>query len=352
MENKQVSEILAFYNCPCEVCGSRDLAMFTDYFLNPINGTTLKKLQSRVADFSLLIGAAVSVVVDNGTLVLRVQTGKQKTFDFFAYSHNLERKQGNIALGLDPCGSFVSSNLFTLPHLLVCGATGSGKSIFMHDAIISLAMNGGVCFTMIDLKRVELSIYNGCHFLTSPVITDATNAEKTLLSEVAEMESRYKLMERYGVRNYAQLPENKKLLARVIVIDELADLMLNKSTRRSVENSVVRLAQLGRAAGCHLILATQRPSREVITGLIKANIPARLAFKTASPIDSRVIGINGAETLNGRGDGIFCGGDLATPQRVQAFYISDDHLQWFVDGVRQQQPQQKKQSGFFKRLFG
>ena len=351
MENKQIQDILSFYNCPCEVLTVQNLPMFTDFYLNPINGTTLKKLQSRVDDFALLIGAAVQVVVNNGALVLRVQTGKQATYDFFAYSHNMENKQGNIALGLDPCGAFVSCNLFSLPHLLVGGATGSGKSVFMHNAIVSLAMNGGACFRLIDLKRVELSVYNGCNFvIDKKCITDYNAADSVLQYEVKEMENRYKLMEKYNARNYKQLPQNKALLARVIVIDELADLLLNKATRKSVENSIVRIAQLGRAAGVHLILATQRPSREVITGLIKANIPARLSFKTATAVDSRVIGVNGAELLRGRGDCLYMGGELSTPQRLQAFYISDDHLQRFVNGVKRSQPQTRR-GGLFGRLF-
>jgi len=349
MDKKQVAEILDFYNCPCDVYGVRDLSMFRDFFLDPANGTTLKRLQSRVADFALLIGAAVQIVVDNGALILRVETGKQKTFDYFSYSHNMERKQGNIALGIDPCGGFVSANLFTMPHMLVAGATGSGKSVFVHDCIVSLAINGGACFRLIDLKRVELSTYNGCNFTIGNVITDAQSAAAALIEEVNEMQARYRMMERYGVRHYSQLPKKKKLLARVIVIDELADLMLTKETRKSVENSIVRVAQLGRAAGVHLILATQRPSREVITGLIKANIPARVAFKTSSPIDSRVIGVTGADGLRGRGDCLYLGGDLDTPQRLQAFYISDNDL---VEVIQQTKEKQSRRGGLFGRLFG
>ena len=346
----KIEDILYFYNCPCEVAGTRQNAVYTDFFLNPINGTTLKRLQSRVSDFSLLIGAAVAIVIENGALILRVQTGKAQTYNFFEYCQNLESVSGSLALGINSNGGFVSSNLFSMPHLLVCGATGSGKSVFIHNCIVSLAMNKGVCFTLIDLKRVELSIYNGCNFVNDRVITDPETAERVLLSEVLEMESRYKLMERYKVRHYTQLPPNKQLLARIIVIDELADLLLNKATRKSVENSIVRIAQLGRAAGCHLILATQRPSREVVTGLIKANIPARIAFKTATAIDSRVIGIQGAELLRGRGDCIYHGGDCIEPQRLQGFYISDKDLQTVINQTKQKQaPKQRR--GFFKSLF-
>ena len=350
MDNKQIYDILSFYNCPCEIVGTRQLSVYTDYILNPENGTTIKRLQARAADFSLMIGAAVQVVIDNGLLVLRVETGKQQTLDYFKYSINLNRGGGFIALGLNAAGEYKQDNIFSMPHLLVAGATGSGKSVFLHNAIISLATGGGVCFRMIDLKRVELSVYNGCNFLAGNVITGAAGADTALQFEVEEMQRRYSLMERHNVRNYSQLPDKHKLLARIIVIDELADLMLNRDTRKSVENSIVRIAQLGRAAGIHLILATQRPSREVITGLIKANIPAKIAFKTSTPIDSRVIGITGAESLRGRGDCIYSGGGCDTPERLQAFYISDDQLHDFVKQVKQKQP--VKHKSIFKRLFG
>ena len=233
-----------------------------------------------------------------------------------------------------------------MPHLLVAGSTGSGKSVFLHDAIISLSTCGGVCFRLIDLKRVELSIYNGCGFMVSDCVTDAAEAEKALQEEVAEMGARYKLMERQHVNHYTQL--KKPVAARVIVIDELADLMLNRTTRKNVELSIVRIAQLGRAAGVHLILATQRPSREVITGLIKANMPAKIAFKTASAIDSRVIGASGAENLSGKGDALFINTGRE-PQRVQAFYFQTYTPQDFAAGIRQRCPAKK---GIIKRLFG
>ena len=270
------------------------------------------------------------------------------TFNYFSFVPNLERVAGNFAIGINEQGDFVQDNLFRLPHLIITGATGSGKSVFVHDVIISLAINGGCCFRLIDLKRVELSMYNGCSFMVSDTITDAPTAERVLRYEVEEMENRYKLMERYRVRHYTKLPEHEKLQARVIVIDELADLMLNRDTRRSVENSVVRLAQLGRAAGVHLVLATQRPSREVLTGLIKANIPAKITFKTASATDSRVIGIKGAEHLQGRGDGLYGGNEIDNPEHIQAFYIFDDDLEQFAEGAR---PVKQSKMGFFQRLF-
>ena len=349
MENKQVQDVLSFYNCPCNVLTIRNAGNFTDYFLQPINGTTIKKLQSRAADFSLVIGRAVSIAIENGSLLFRVANENRSFYDFFSYAGNLEKRAGNIAIGINPAGCFVSDNLFSMPHLLVAGATGAGKSVFMHNAIISLATNGGACFRLIDLKRVELSIYNGCPFMVSDCVTDAKQAEIALFNEVLEMENRYKLMEKERVNNYKQL--KKPLLARVIVIDELADLMLNRDTRKSVENSIVRIAQLGRAAGMHLIVATQRPDTKVITGLIKANIPSRIAFTTSSAIDSRVIGVKGAENLTGRGDGIFQTTGKE-PQRFQGFYFESYQPIDFINLVKQNsKPAQTKRRGFLGGLF-
>ena len=173
IDNKQVQDVLSFYKCPCNVLTIRNTGNFTDYFLQPINGTTINKLQSRVADFSLVIGRAVSIAIENGALLFRVANENRSFYDFFSYLGNLEKISGNIAIGINPAGCFVSDNLFSMPHLLVAGATGAGKSVFMHNAIISLATNGGACFRLIDLKRVELSIYNGCPFMVSDCITDA-----------------------------------------------------------------------------------------------------------------------------------------------------------------------------------
>ena len=347
MNPQNIKDILSFYKCPCDVITTRTAGSFTDYILQPLNGTTIKKIQARAADFSLMIGAAVSVAVENGFLLLRVANRERVFFDYFSYLNNLERKAGNIAIGITPAGEFLHDNLFSMPHLLIAGATGSGKSVFLHNSIISLATCGGVCFRMIDLKRVELSMYNGCGFMVSDAVTDAAGADAALQFEVSEMMNRYKLMERQKVNHFTQL--EKPLQARVVVIDELADLMLNKDTRKSVESSIVKIAQLGRAAGVHLILATQRPCREVITGLIKANIPARVAFSTASAIDARIIGVTGAETLTGKGDGLFLSTGNA-PQRFQGLYFNSYTPADYVLQVKMRM-QPEKRRGFFSRLF-
>ena len=355
--NQQILDTLAFYKCPCDLIQNRQSGQFTDYFLNPMNGTTIKKLQARESDFSFALGCPVSVIMENYNIILRIQNNERPFYDLFDYLHEvIKRKNNNILMGLTPTGGGVFDTLDNMPHLLVAGSTGSGKSVFMHNAIICLSQSP-VVFTMIDLKRVELSIYNGCPFMSCPVIYEAGEAVEALRREVVEMEARYKMMERCGVRNYKDLPAEKKIAARCIVIDELADLMMNKATRRSVEWCIVRIAQLGRAAGMHLILATQRPDTTVITGLIKANIPARLAFRTSSAVDSRVIGVKGAETLTGKGDGLYISQSYTDPVRLQACFVSDDMLQRFTDAIkveaRNNPPQPpKRKSGFFQRLFG
>jgi len=356
IENAQIEQILSFYKCPCNVITSRSGGGFWDYFLQPLGGTTINKLNARVNDFTIAIGKAVTIAIENMNLIFRIKDGEQATqYNYFENSCNLDKCAGMLAIGVNPCGGFVQYNLFDMPHMLVAGATGSGKSVFLHSVIVSLAINGGVALRLIDLKRVTFSKYNGLHFVDGDAVTDAQSAERVLREEVREMEARYKTMEHYGVENYKDLPEEKKLKARVVIIDELCDLMLNRETRRSVENSIVRIAQLGRAAGCHLILATQRPSTNVVTGLIKANIPCKIAFMTSNAVDARVIGCKGAEHLNGKGDALLSIAGKKELERVQAFYISDCELSKLVEGVRAEQapptPPKTVKKGFFQRLF-
>lgn len=353
--NSEIESVLQFYKCPCDVVGVREGGGFVDYILTLGKGATINKLQSRVNEISATLGQMVSIAFENLQIILRVKEDSQNVYNYFDYFNNLTRQAGQIAFGINPRGEYVQYNLFTMPHLLVAGATGAGKSVFLHNAIISLLTGGGVSLRLIDLKRVELSNYNGLNQMISDTITDAETAAAVLKHEVAEMGARYELMERYGVRNYKQLPPEKALLARVIIIDELADLMLNRETRRSVENSIVRIAQLGRAAGCHLILATQRPSTAVITGLIKANIPCKISFMTSNAIDSRVIGCKGAEHLNGRGDALLSIAGQQELERVQSFFVDDMTLDRFITELKQAQPPkpqpQQKRRGFFERLF-
>ncbi len=251
-----------------------------------------------------------------------------------------------VALGLDISGRPVVTDLKKMPHGLIAGATGSGKSVCMNAMLVSLlykATPHEVKLLLIDPKMVELAPYNHIPHLVSPVITDAKAATAALKWAVSEMERRYELFAHTGVRDIvrynelirkAQKPE-QHLPYIVIVIDELADLMMVAPA--DVEEAICRIAQKARACGMHLLVATQRPSVDVITGLIKANIPTRIAFSVSSQIDSRtIIDINGAEKLLGRGDMLFLENGTAKPIRLQGNFVSDEEIERVVAHVRQQ----------------
>ena len=247
------------------------------------------------------------------------------------------------ALGLDITGKPIMTDIKKMPHGLIAGATGSGKSVCINTFIISLlykARPEEVKLLLIDPKMVELSPYNGIPHLISPVITDVKAATQALKWAVDEMERRYELFAHSGVRDISKFNEKcemqeQKLPYIVIIIDELADLMMMAPA--DVEEAIARIAQKARACGIHLLIATQRPSVDVITGLIKANVPTRIAFSVSSQIDSRtIIDISGAERLLGKGDMLFVANGTAKPVRIQGAFITDEEIEKVVDHVRTQ----------------
>lgn len=273
----------------------------------------------------------------------------------------LESKENNkpdskllIGFGRDITGQAILFELDKMPHLLVAGSTGSGKSVCINGIIVSILMRAKpheVKMMLIDPKMVELNVYNGIPHLLAPVVTDARKASQALQKVVSEMERRYDLFSHTGTRNikgynnyvdrYNQENNEKmpKLPYIVVVIDELADLMMVAS--HDVEDAITRLAQMARAAGIHLIIATQRPSVDVITGVIKANIPSRIAFSVSSAVDSRtILDTGGAERLLGRGDMLFMPAGMSKPIRVQGAFLSDEEVQDVVDFVISQQKAQ------------
>jgi S-DNA-T family DNA segregation ATPase FtsK/SpoIIIE len=262
-----------------------------------------------------------------------------------------------VTLGKDISGKSHFGNVAKMPHLLIAGATGSGKSVTIHAIITSLLYRNSpehLRFIMIDPKRVELTLYNKIPHLLTPVITDAKKAILTLKWAAKEMDRRYDILESESVQNIESYHKNvlapgiKKVQKAkesgeldentpfpdpmpyiVIVIDELADIM--QTYPRELESAIVRLAQMSRAVGIHLILSTQRPSVNVITGLIKANIPARLALQVASNIDSRtILDCGGAEKLLGAGDMLYLSGEMSNPHRIQSAYISETEVKSIV----------------------
>ncbi|HLQ70447.1 MAG TPA: DNA translocase FtsK, partial [Bacillota bacterium] len=258
-----------------------------------------------------------------------------------------------VALGRDISGDAVVTELSKMPHLLIAGATGSGKSVCVNGIITTILMRAKpheVKMMMIDPKKVELNVYNGIPHLLTPVVTDPKKASRALKKVVSEMERRYELFSETGTRNiegyneyvrkYNQsVDENEaqpNLPYIVVLVDELADLMMVASS--DVEDAITRLAQMARAAGIHLIIATQRPSVDVITGVIKANIPSRIAFSVSSQTDSRtILDSGGAEKLLGRGDMLFMPVGSMKPTRVQGAFLSDDEVERIVDHCINQQ---------------
>jgi len=252
-----------------------------------------------------------------------------------------------VALGKDITGIPVISDLTKMPHLLIAGATGAGKSVCLNTIITSILYKASpeeVRFMMIDPKVVELSVYNGIPHLMMPVLTDPRKAALALRNMVREMGRRYDLFAQLEVRDigaYNELseedPEIEKLPFIVVLIDELADLML--VSPGEVEDSIARLAQMSRASGIHLIVATQRPSVDVLTGIIKANITSRVAFTVSSQFDSRtILDMSGAEKLLGRGDMLFYPVGSVKPYRVQGAYVSEAEVKKITDFIKEQGP--------------
>ena len=258
----------------------------------------------------------------------------------------------NVPLGKDVTGSTISANLAKMPHLLIAGSTGSGKSVAINTILASILMKArpeDVKLVLIDPKMVELSVYNGVPHLLIPVVTDAKLASNALRKVVKEMERRYKLFAAGGVRNMGEynqkVAENnqdksksvmKPLPYILVVVDELSDLMMVGG--HDVEGAIVRLGQMARAAGIHMILATQRPSVDVITGLIKANVPSRISFAVSSGVDSRtILDQTGAEKLLGRGDMLYMPIGASKPERIQGAYIASDEVERVIDWVKKQQ---------------
>ena len=321
----------------------------TRYELQPDQGVKVNKIVSLADDIKLNLAvtdvrieapipgkAAVGIEVPNAENAIVSFRELVSSQEFKTHKSKLA-----FAVGKDIAGKIMVTDIAKMPHLLIAGATGSGKSVCINTLIMSLLYKASpeeVKLIMVDPKVVELSAYNGIPHLLIPVVTDPKKAAGALNWAVAEMTHRYKLFADYNVRNLAGYNEKikniehieddtkpKKLPQIVIVVDELADLMM--VAPGEVEDAICRLAQLARAAGIHLIIATQRPSVNVITGLIKANMPSRIAFAVSSGVDSRtILDMNGAEKLLGKGDMLFYPYGYPKPVRVQGAFVSDEEV--------------------------
>lgn len=323
----------------------------TRYELQPSAGVKISKITGLANDIALNLAttgvrieapipnkAAVGIEVPNKTTAAVGVRDIIETVDFMTAKSKL-----TVALGKDIAGNAVMTDIAKMPHGLIAGATGSGKSVCINSIIISLLYKANpddVKLLMIDPKVVELGIYNGIPHLLVPVVTDPRKASGALGWAVQEMEKRYRLFAENDVRNlegYNHLAEMSDDLPKmphiVIIIDELADLMM--TAPNEVEDSICRIAQKARAAGMHLIIATQRPSVDVVTGLIKANVPTRIAFAVSSQIDSRtILDMSGAEKLLGKGDMLFSPVGSNKPTRIQGCFVSDSEVERVVEFIK------------------
>ncbi len=323
----------------------------TRYELQPAAGVKISKITNLSNDIALSLAAqsvrieapipgknAIGIEIPNKTVSTVCVREVMESDKFASAPGNL-----TVALGKDITGNVIVTDLSKMPHLLIAGTTGSGKSVCINTFLISLIYKSkpeDVRMLLIDPKVVELNVYNGTPHLLIPVVTDPKKAAGALAWAVNEMMDRYKLFATHDVRDLTGYNEMAKhtpgidpLPQVVVVIDELSDLMM--VARTDVEDSVCRLAQMARAAGMHLVIATQRPSTDVITGVIKANIPSRIAFAVSSQVDSRVImDSSGAEKLLGRGDMLFCPIGTQKPVRIQGCFVSDAEVERVIDYVK------------------
>ncbi len=332
----------------------------TRYEVQPAVGVKVSRIVNLADDLALALAAKdiriEAPIPGKPYIGIEVPNQKAQSVAFKdAMEHQDQKAKDHplmVPLGKDVTGQIISADLTKMPHLLVAGSTGSGKSVAINTILTSILMKARpdeVKLVLIDPKMVELSVYSGVPHLMIPVVTDSRLASKALKKVVDEMERRYKLFAAGSVRNMGEynrkVAENNKDTSRpvmeplpyiLVVVDELSDLMMVGG--HDVENSIVRLGQMARAAGIHMILATQRPSVDVITGLIKANVPSRISFAVSSGVDSRtILDQVGAEKLLGRGDMLYLPIGASKPDRIQGGYIDVDEVEAVVDWVKGQQ---------------
>ena len=329
----------------------------TQYELELKAGTKVSKLLSIQREIELALAAKdiriQAPIPGKNTIGIELPNKVNASVSFKEVLSHLPEVNGKtllaVGLGKDIMGTVKWAEINATPHLLVAGATGSGKSVCINCIIASILMRAKpdeVKLVMVDPKKVELSMYNGIPHLKAPVVTDPKKASIALKNIVIEMEHRYDIFEKTKNKNIASYnefcqrnPEYEKMPYIVVIIDELANLMLVAG--KEGEDSIMRITQMARAAGIHLIVATQRPSTDVITGVVKANIPSRISFAVSSSIDSRtILDSSGAEKLLGKGDMLFLPMGESTPIRIQGAYISDEEIEKIVSYVIDQQKAQ------------
>jgi len=349
---EKLEQTLKEFDVEAKVINIHKGPVITRYELQPASGIKISKIVSLADNIALSLAAQrvriVAPIPGKAAVGVEIPNAKRNmvTLGDILNSRQFKKKYEliEIALGKDISGNPVKINLIDCPHLLIAGATGSGKSVLLNSIICGLLYNvkpENIRFVIIDPKMVELKIYNGIPHLMTEVITNSKHAIVFLKYLVKEMDKRYEMLDEIGARDIQKLNERikkgranelKPLPYIIVIIDEFADLMM--VTTREIEDLIVRLAQKARAVGIHLIIATQRPSVDVITGLIKANFPTRIAFQVASKIDSRtILDANGAEKLLGKGDMLLSLGNRPGLQRIQGAFISEDEVEKIIQTI-------------------
>ena len=349
--SRRLNETLASFKIDAHIINVTRGPSVTRYEVELDKGVRLNKLTGCADDIALSLGASgvrIAAVPGKISIVgIEVPNRNVTTVSLRDVIDSPEfaraKSKSSFAVGKDIGGSCIVGNIAKMPHMLIAGTTGSGKSVCMNSIIISLLYKASpedVKLIMVDPKMVELGIYNGIPHLLIPVVTDPKKAAGSLQWAVTEMMRRYKMMSDVGVRDLESYnsimvaEEGQKLPSVVVIIDELADLMMVAA--KEVEDSICRIAQMGRAAGMHLIIATQRPSADVITGLMKANIPSRIAFSVASAMESRIIlDTMGAEKLVGKGDMLYSPIGSGKPLRVQGCFVTDTEVEAVAGYVKE-----------------
>lgn len=382
-KSKIIEDTLASFGVEVTVESINRGPTITCYELKPATGVKISRIVNLQDDLAMALESKdiriVAPIPGKNRVGIETPNDEKETLYLREILESDEFKNSKdelpLILGKDITGKIMISSISDMPHLLIAGSTGSGKSVCINSIILSILYKSTpdqVKFILIDPKVVELSIYNKIPHLLIPVVTDSRKASVALDWAVTEMERRYGLFAKMGARDFkgynakAREKEGAEILKKiVIIIDELADLMLVSG--KEVEDSIARLAQMARAAGMHLIVATQRPSVDVITGTIKANIPSRISFAVSSQIDSRtILDMAGAEKLLGKGDMLFLPGSSSTPTRIQGTFVSDKEIENIVEFLKVNNEEQKydnevvdkvhntvepSESDFFDELF-
>lgn len=344
LKKQIIYQTLENFNIPVEMGKVRVGPAVTQYTFKPSDGVKLQKIVNLQSDLALSLAARslrMEAPIPGKSLVgieIPNEVSSIVSLKDLLQSSNFKTRKSNLTLVL---GKDVSANVYTadlgrMPHILVAGATGTGKTVCLHGIIASLMYQNSpddLKFIMVDPKRVEMTLYNGIPYLITPPVTDSRKIVNVFKWAVSEMDRRYLLLaseKKRDIDSYNSVVQNDDKIPKiVIIVDELADLMM--LARQEIEPCIIRIAQLARAVGIHLVLATQRPSVNVITGLIKANIPGRISFSVTSSVDSKtILDTVGAEKLLGKGDMLFSSAELSKPVRIQGTYVSDEEIKNIV----------------------